>query len=480
MLKANIKRGYTIAIDLGQSSVVVAAGYKDERGALQIAAISTHRADGVKAGRIENIAQVNIALSKGIAEIEKMLNVKLQQAYGGVSGELVVAHQHNESINVEEPDNGVSMVDISTLYSLMERVRPSERDALLESMPQNYVIDKKREVSSAVGAFGRVLSSTFNFITCEKESLSRISRAYTQAGITLKRCFANSVVAAEAVLTYDEKDGGVAVVDLGDGMTNVSIYNRGTLRYLGSIPVGTSAINSDLKSLMIQERDIERLKCEHGVAMADKVEGCISVVGRTNRDSRQLPLYNLATVIESRMMDIIELVKREIRDSGYAERLPYGVVLTGGGANLKLVDDLFERELGLSARVATPEEEIGVETLSKVQAPEYATIVGLLRRGVEADDKGVGKSCTVEVQVEEPSVTESAEAANTPYLSTSYQSQLSQKGVKSPLTHEPLPEEESVEPEETSPEDSDSILPPFLRKVSGKINTLLSNQGKRE
>ena len=195
-----------------------------------------------------------------------------------------MAHQHSESIKIAEPENGVSMLDISTLYSLMERVKPSERDILLESMPQNYVIDKKYEVSSAVGAFGRVLSSTFNYITCEKESLNRISRAYTQAGISLKRCFANSVVAAEAVLTYDEKMSGVVVVDLGDGMTNVTIYNKGTLRYIGSIPLGASAINNDLKSLMIQERDIESLKCVHGVAIASGVEwkcpGCGTYVAR--------------------------------------------------------------------------------------------------------------------------------------------------------------------------------------------------------
>ena len=130
-------------------------------------------------------------------------------------------------------------------------------------------------------------------------------------------------------------------------------------------------------------------------------------------------------------MDIIEFVNREIRDAGYADRLPYGVVLTGGGANLQQVDALFERELGLSVRVGIPEEGIGSESLGKVNAPEFATIVGLLHRGVEADDKGVGKSCTVEIVVEEPTQ-EAGDLYNAPPHTTSYQSQLSQKPLQSP------------------------------------------------
>ncbi len=469
------KRGYTVAADLGQSSVIVAAGYKDEQGELQIAAISEHRSEGINAGRIENIAHVNIALSKCIAELESQLQAKLQQAYGGISGELVMAHQYSETVAITEPDNGVSIIDISTLHTLMERVKPSERDVLLESMPMNYIIDKRGEVSNPVGTFGQMLSSTFNFVVCDKESHSRMSRAFTQAGITLKRCFANSVVAAEAALTYDERDAGVALVDLGDGVTNVTIYHRGTLRYIGSIPIGGSAINSDLKSLMIQERTIEEIKRTHGVAIAEGVEGSVEVVGRTPRDSRELSLHNLAAVIESRMLDIVGYVEREIRDAGFENRLTYGIVLSGGGARLRQVDRLFEQRLSLPVRVALPEDGIGEESREMVASPEYVTVVGLLKRGIEMDDRGVGKSCTVEIVTEEESGNDSEPFSN-PIVAggrtTTYQQMLSAKESIN------TPEEQSPE-EEESEEESVNRTPPFLRGVTSKINSLLGNQGRK-
>ncbi|MFR9651028.1 MAG: cell division protein FtsA [Rikenellaceae bacterium] len=464
------KKRYTVAVDLGQSSVIVAAGYKDEAGKLQIAAISKHRSEGIKAGRIENIAHVNIALSKCIAEIESRLHVKLQLAYGGISGELVIAHQHRERVNVSEPENGVSMGDISMLHTLMERVKPSDRDALLESLPLNYKIDNGNEVTNPVGTFGHVLSSEFNFVVCEKEALGRVSRAFTLAGITLKRCFANSVVAAEAVLTYDERDNGVALVDLGDGVTNVTIYYRGTLRYIGSIPIGESAINNDLRSLMIQERSIEQIKRDHGVAIADGVEGCVEIEGRTPRESRKLLLYNLAAVIESRMLDIIDFVEREIRDANYADKLTYGLVLSGGGAKLALVDRLFERQLKMPVRIAIPEDGIGDESLDAVSSPEYATVVGLLKRGVEMDDKGVGKSCTVEIVAEESAtadIGDIAAAGQTPY-----QQELRRKDKEAEAQHDSHDSDDG---------DDEPVnhTPPFLRSVTNTINSIFGNQGRK-
>lgn len=462
------KKGYTIAVDLGQSSVIVAAGLRDDAGKLQIAAIAKHRSEGIKAGRIENIAHVNIALSKCIAEIENKLHIKLQLAYGGISGELVMAHQHRERVNVSEPENGVSVGDISMLHALMERVKPSERDALLESLPLNYKIDNGGELINPVGAFGHVLSSEFNFIVCEKEALGRVNKAFNMAGITLKRCFANSIVAAEAVLTYDERDNGVALVDLGDGVTNVTIYYRGTLRYIGSIPIGESAINNDLRSLMIQERNIEEIKRTHGVAIAGGVSGSVEIEGRTPRESRVLSLYNVAAVIESRMLDIVEFVAREIRDANFTDKLTYGVVLSGGGANLSLVDKLFERELKLPVRIAQPEDGVGEESLDMVSSPEYATVVGLLRRGVEMDDKGVGKSCTVEIVVEESAASEDvATVAKTPY-----QQELRRKEAEA---HSQDEEYEDIDETEDKP----NSTPPFLRGVTSKINSIFGNQGRK-
>ncbi len=395
---------YTIAIDLGERSVIAAAGQRDSEGVFRVIATARRETRGVRSGRIENIAQVNEALSSVIAELEKRLSVKIQQAYGGISGEYVRSERHSEMVAVAEPNNGVGSVDVGALHSMMRNVLPPDADTILEYSPQNYVVDSRAEECSPVGTFGHTISSTFNFILCENEALKRLGHAFKQSGITLKRCFPNAITAAESVLTSDEMEAGVAVVDLGEGMTNVSIFFKGVLRYMASIPIGGSALNTDIRSLMIQEKSIETIKCTHGVAVAELASpGTITVDGRTNREKRTIPLYNLGVAIQERLTDITIFVHREIRDAGFNHRLPYGVVLTGGGANLREVDELFRRNLDVEVRVGNPEESI-ISDEDDISAPEFATVIGILKRGIEMDSKGVGRPCTMVVSTPEEEV----------------------------------------------------------------------------
>ncbi len=386
---------YSIAIDLGESSITVVAGYRGIDGLIEIAAIAKRKTQGLRAGRIENIAQINGALSGAIAEIESKLEIKVCQAYGGISGEFVRCERHTETVIVEEPSSGVAATDVVALHNLMRDVLAPSNDTILESAPQNYMIDGRREVKDPVGAFCRSLSSSFNFTLCDREALKRLSLGFMQAGIGLKRCFANSVVAAEAVISNDEREVGVAVVDMGEGVTNVAIYSKGALRYMASIPIGGAALNRDLRSLMVHEKNVESIKLKYGCAIADYSKpGGVQIEGRTARERHNIPMYNIAVAIEQRLTDIAIFVQREIRDAGFDGRLPYGIVLCGGGANMPYIDDLFRHNLALEVRIATPENELSLSSLSKVSSPEYATVIGLLRRGIELDEKGLGKSCT--------------------------------------------------------------------------------------
>ncbi|MFI3305026.1 MAG: cell division protein FtsA [Rikenellaceae bacterium] len=392
------RKRYSIAIDLGESSVTVMAGYRGIDGLIEIAAIARRKTQGLKAGRIENIAQINGALSGAIAEIESKLEIKVCQAYGGISGEFVRCERHTETVIVEEPSSGVATTDVVALNNLMRDVLAPTNDTILESAPQNYMVDGRREVKDPVGSFCRSLSSSFNFTLCDREALKRLSLAFMQAGISLKRCFANSVVAAEAVVSNDEREVGVAVVDLGEGVTNIAIYSKGALRYMASIPIGGSAVNRDLRSMMVHENNVEPIKLKYGCAIADYSEpGSITIEGRTARERHNIPIYNIAVAIEQRLTDIAVFVQREIRDAGFEGRLPYGIVLCGGGANTRHIDDLFRHNLALEVRIATPENMLSLGSLSKVSAPEYATVIGLLRRAIELDEKGAGKSCTRDI-----------------------------------------------------------------------------------
>lgn len=174
----------------------------------------------------------------------------------------------------------------------------------------------------------------------------------------------------------------MAVVDIGGGVTDVAVYYRGVPRYVATIPMGASAINRDIRSQSIPEKHVESLKCKYGSAVAGSLPNkVIRVSGRTAREAKDILLRNLATVIEARATDIVEFVQQEIRDSGYAERLAYGIVLTGGSARLKDIDELFRRVTGMDVRIASAETGISEDSREAVANPAFATVVGLLLKG---------------------------------------------------------------------------------------------------
>ncbi len=490
--------------------MVAIAGYNNDQGQLQIAAVATRQTKGLKAGRVENIALVTEALSGVIAELETTLGVSIQQAYGGISGEYVRCERYGDEVPVLEPSNGVSAADVGALHAIMRRVVAPDADIIMEYTPQNYVVDDKGEEQNPIGTFGHKLSSTFNFILSEKEALKRLDLAFKQSGIALKECFANSLASAEAVLSSDEMEAGVAVVDLGEGMTNVAIYRRNALRHLASIPIGGGALNIDISSLMIHKESVEALKCSCGVAIAENApQESIDVVGRTSRDSRSVPIYNIAVAIQERMTDIIIFVNREIRDSGYIGRLPYGIVLTGGGAKLREVDELFRRNLGLDVRVANPEEGMSDESLSIVASPEYATVVGLLKRGIQMDQRGIGESCIADEQVADEQVVEAEEQTTTDdsveqsaetieqEVQEVQQTQEEQVKVEEPEKQAPEPvaekpkepepvvvEPPKIEPKKVVKESKDSgvesepksnPLMKFMKSLADKVNDILTS-----
>lgn len=385
------KKSYTVAIDLGSSSVVVAVGSKREDGTLGIEAVVSKPVEGVKAGRIDNIEQTGNAIREAVAEVETTLGVRITEAYAGISGEFVRCARHTDHVFTYDPQNGVNQGDVDALFDRMRNVQAPDDETIMERIPQHYMVDDAEEVRNPVGSFCKRLSSTFNFILCSKTPLQRLDMALRRLGIRMLGVFPNALATPEAVLTCEEKEEGVAVVDIGGGVTDVTVYFRGVPRYVATIPMGASAINRDIRSQSIPEKHVESLKCKYGSAVAELApeDKLIRVSGRTAREAKDILLRNLATVIEARATDIVEFVQQEIRDSGYAERLAYGIVLTGGSAQLKDIDELFRRVTGMDVRVASAETGISDDSREMVSNTAYATVVGLLLKGA-----GIG-SCNV-------------------------------------------------------------------------------------
>ena len=379
------KKNYTVAVDLGCSSVVVAVGEKMPEGLLDVACVVTKPVEGVNAGRIENIELVSRAIREAVSEAEQQLGIRITEAYAGISGDFVRCARHTDHVFVYDPQNGVNQKDVDALFDRMRNVQAPDDETIMERVPQNYMVDDNQEVRNPVGSFGKKLSSTFNFILCLKTPMQRLDMALKRLGIKMLGVMSDALATPEAVLLPDEKEEGVAVVDVGGGVTDVTVYYRNVVRYVASIPMGASAINRDIRTMSVPEKHVESLKQKYGSAVAELApeDKLIRVNGRTAREAKDILLRNLATVIEARATDIAEFVQQEIKDSGYAGKLAYGIVLTGGSAKLKDLDELFRRVTGMDVRVAVPETGITGESKEKVADAAFSTAVGILLKGAE-------------------------------------------------------------------------------------------------
>lgn len=377
------KKNYTVAIDLGSSNVTVAVGEKTAEGLLDVVSIVSKPVEGVNSGKIENIELVGTAIREAVSQAEEQLGIRISEAYAGISGDFVRCARHTDHVFVYDPVNGVNQKDVEALFDRMRNVQAPDDETIMERVPQNYIVDDSQEVKNPVGSFGKKLSSTFNFILCLKTPMQRLDMALKRVGIKLLSAIPDVLATPEAVLTPDEKEEGVVVVDLGGGITDVTVYYRNVVRYVASIPMGASAINRDIRTMSVPEKHVESLKQRYGSAISDLApeDKLIRVNGRTTREAKDILLRNLATVIEARATDIAEFVMQEIKDSGYAGKLAYGIVLTGGSAKLKDLDELFRRVTGMDVRVASPEVGITEESKERVADPAYSAAVGILLKG---------------------------------------------------------------------------------------------------
>lgn len=404
------RKNYTVAVDLGSSSVVVAVGERTPEGLLEVVSVVAKPVEGVHAGRIENIELVSHAIRDAVSETEQQLGIRITEAYAGISGEFVRCARHTDHVFVYDPQNGVNQKDVDALFDRMRNVQAPDDETIMERVPQNYMVDDSQEVRNPVGSFGKKLSSTFNFILCQKTPMQRLDMALKRLGIRMLGVVPDAMATPEAILLPDEKEEGVAVVDVGAGVTDVTVYCRNVVRYVATIPMGASAINRDIRTMSVPEKHVESLKQKYGSAVAELApeDKLIRVNGRTAREAKDILLRNLATVIEARATDIVEFVQQEIKDSGYAERLAYGIVLTGGSAKLKDLDELFRRVTGLDVRVAVPETGITEASKERVADPSYSTVVGILLHGAELG------GCAVIERPSTPSASSSAAAAASP------------------------------------------------------------------
>ena len=399
------KKNYIVAIDLGSQNVTAAAATRGADGKMVVEAVVRKPSGGVAGGAIENIDLAVKSLKEVVSELGEQLNIRVLEAYFGISGDFIRCACHNDWVSVGDHNNGVSKSDVDELYARMEKVSaPTDDEIILERIPQNFMVDGNKEVPNPVGSFGQSLSSTFNFILSTKTPIERLKKAAINLGIRPLGIYINPLVTAETLLLPDEKEEGVAVIDMGSNVTDVTIYYNNVIRYVASIPMGANTINLDIRAQSIPEKVVEKIKVRFGSAMAANVDEGVMIDYRTPKGKKGILQRNLATVIQARVQDMADMVVEEIKFAGYEKKLPYGIVLTGGGANLADIAEAFTEHTKIDTRIGVPDVVVDEQSADLVDGPEFATIVGLLWRGMES-----GVACNFDLRPQAPRPTQSTQ-----------------------------------------------------------------------
>ena len=313
---------YVVAIDLGTNTVVTVVGTKDEDGRIRIVdrEVSPVQGMGMVRGEIKNIELVSQSIKATVAAIEQRQQIRITEAYAGVSGQHIRCVKH--PYHVFSRGGEIRQEDVQHLHDSMRNVPAPEGEKILQIIPQSYVVDDEEETSSPVGTFGTKLASTFNILLGDSTAISRVEMALKRGGIAPLGLFLNAVASAEAVLSEDEKQEGVAVIDIGGGTTDVTVYEKNIIRHVGIVPMGGNVVNKDIRSYGILEKHVESLKTRYGGAMREKAQPdkFITTPGLSAKAPKEISCQNLAAIIEARMQDIIDFAVEEIKKSGYQNR----------------------------------------------------------------------------------------------------------------------------------------------------------------
>lgn len=471
------KKDYYVAIDLGSSNVVVAVGEKTQDNALRIVdlAVTPVKGQGVSCGEIKNIESVAKSIKEALEQIENRLGIKITEAYTGISGHHIKCAKHSYFVYVGQ-DGEICEQDIVRLKDSMYNVQPPEGETILKILPQNYIIDDREEATNPVGMFGKKLEATFNFIIGNKAAVSRLEKALLKVDVKQLKMFLNPLLSAEAVVLPDEKELGVAVIDIGAGTTDICIYCDNTIRHVAVIPIGADIINRDIRAYGILERYVEDLKVQYGSALSAEAasDKLIKIPGRT---PREISFKNLSAIIEARMKDILDYVMAEIKQSGNDKKLGAGIVVTGGGANLKELDTLIREYTDMDVRIACADIKVSEDSVDKVLDPAYSTVVGML---AQVMDCGYQSRSYETVNVPVATQDKQTQVEDTRTYIPNYEAQVAEEPAsreednivapQSSMNADSTMENESDQKEQSAPANKDPKVGKLFSKIKDKFS----------
>ena len=369
-----------VGLDIGTSKVVCIVGTRDENGQLEIISLGSYPSSGLKKGVVVNIEATTDAIKKAVEQAQSIQEDKIKSIYVGVAG------SHIKSINsqgiVGIKDKEVKPFDIEKVIESASSVSIPSDQEVLHVLPQEYVIDDQDGIKEPLGMSGVRLEARVHLVTCSNSALRNIEKCVKNCGLSVDGFVLEQLASSYSILSDDEKDLGVCLVDIGGGTTDIAIFNAGSIVHTGVIPIAGDQVTSDIaQALRTPTPQAEEIKQKHGCSVAEFTndDESIEVPGVGGRPPRELSRRSLAEIIEPRYVELFELIKAEISRNGFDEKIPAGIVFTGGTSKIEGVVELAESIFQTSVRLGVPNNFVGMERV--LQNPIYSTSIGLVEHG---------------------------------------------------------------------------------------------------
>jgi len=375
-----------VGLDIGTTKIACLVGRKTDHDKIEILGIGKAPSLGVTRGVVSNIEKTVQSIRAAVEEAEAKSGIEINVVNVGIAGQHIKSLQHRGMITRDSIEEEISQKDVDELIDDMYKLVMMPGEEIIHVLPQEYIVDRQPGIKDPIGMSGVQLEANFHIITGQMAAARNIFKCVHKAGLEVAELILEPLASSSAVISEEEKEAGVALVDIGGGTTDIAIFHDGIIRHTAVIPFGGNVITEDIKEgCTIMHRQAELLKTKFGsaVTQTSQENEVVCIPGLRGRDPKEISVMNLANIINARMSEILEHIYFEIKNSGYEKKLIGGIVVTGGGSQLKHLNQLIEFTTGMDSRVGYPNEHLSSNTNINVTSPLFATGVGLVAKGFE-------------------------------------------------------------------------------------------------
>jgi len=384
----NNEQPIIVGLDIGTTKIAVIAGRKNEFGKLEILGFGRANSNGVKHGQVLNIDETIKAIKTALENCyASNPNLEVNEVYVGIAGHHIKSLQTRGDIVRQNTEEEITQPEIDQLVADQYKTYIPAGDQIIDVIPQEFTVDNFQNITRPIGYGGVKLGANFHIITGDKNAIRNINRSVEKAGLHTKDLVLQPLASSSAVMGQEDLEAGVAIVDIGGGTTDLAVFYEGILKHTAVIPFAGENITNDIKTgLGVLKTQAEQMKTQFGSALANeaKSNAYITIPGLRGMPAKEISVKNLANIIQARMSEILDFVTYHLKQVGLDNKmLNGGIILTGGGSQLKHLIQLTEYVTGLNARIGFPNEHLASGHIEELARPTYSTCIGLILKGYD-------------------------------------------------------------------------------------------------